>query len=324
MITLLKAGLLATVQDLGRPGFRDSGMPVAGAMDRQAMAAANLLVGNDPGAATVELTLLGGTWRFEEEVLAAVAGADMSATLDGAPVGPWSSFVARAGSQLAFKSARSGVRAYLAVRGGIDVPVVLGSRSTYARAGVGGFQGRVLATGDRLPVGAALGSAPAPLVLAPREIPPSGGGATLRVLLGPQDDRFTAEGIATFLSGGYRVTPQNDRMGYRLEGPPIAMRGPADIITDPLVPGAIQVPGGGQPIVMAADAQTTGGYIKIAAVIGPDLRLLGQARSPDLIRFTRITQAEAVRAVKGERDGLARLARRIASGAGGGERPWSP
>ena len=312
MITLVKAGLLASVQDLGRPGFRDSGMPVAGAMDRQAMACANLLVGNDPGAATVELTLVGGAWRFEEEVLAAVAGADLGGSLDGAPVGPWSSFLARTGSQLVFKSARTGVRAYLAVRGGLDVPVVLGSRSTYARAGVGGFKGRVLASGDRLPVGRAAGRAPAPRVLSPGEVLPSGGGATLRVLLGPQDDRFTAEGIATFFSGEYRVTPQNDRMGYRLEGPPIGMHGPADIITDPLVPGAVQVPGSGQPIVMAADAQTTGGYIKIATVIGPDLRLLGQARSGDLLRFTRTTQAEAVRALREERAGLAALARRIA------------
>jgi len=312
MITLVKAGLLATVQDLGRPGFRDSGMPVAGAMDRQAMACANLLVGNHPGAATVELTLVGGAWRFEEELLAAVAGADMGATLDGAPVAPWSSFLAQAGSQLLFKQARTGVRAYLAVRGGVDVPLVLGSRSTYTRAGVGGLMGRALASGDRLPVGRAGGHAPAPWALPPDEIPPTGGGATLRVLLGPQDDRFTAKGIATFLSGEYRVTPQNDRMGYRLEGPPIAMRGAADIITDPLVPGAVQVPGSGQPIVMGADAQTTGGYIKIATVIGPDLRLLGQARSGDLLRFARTTQAAAVRALLVERAGLGALARRIA------------
>jgi biotin-dependent carboxylase-like uncharacterized protein len=314
VISLLKAGLLASVQDLGRPGFRDAGMPVAGAMDRHALACANLLVGNPPGAAAVELTLVGGTWRFEADLLAAVTGADLGATLDGAPVGPWASFRAGAGSLLAFKPARIGVRAYLAVRGGIDVPVVLGSRSTYARAAVGGFQGRALATGDRLPVGVAAGPGPAPLALSPAEVPPSGGGATLRVLLGPQDDRFTEEGIATFLSSGYRVTPQNDRMGYRLEGPPIAMRGAADIITDPLVPGAVQVPGSGQPIVMGADAQTTGGYIKIATVIGPDLRLLAQARAPDLLRFARITQEEAVQALLAERAGLAALARRTAGG----------
>jgi biotin-dependent carboxylase-like uncharacterized protein len=312
VITLLKAGLLASVQDLGRPGFRDSGMPLAGAMDRHALASANLLVGNDPGAAAVELTLVGGTWRFDSDLLAALAGADMAATIDGAPVAPWSSFLARAGSQLAFRPARTGVRNYLALRGGVDVPVVMGSRSTYARAGVGGLHGRLLASGDRLPVGPVEGVGPAPRALPPGEIPPCGGDATLRILLGPQDDRFTADGIATFLSGAYRVTPQNDRMGYRLEGPTIALRGSPDIITDPLVPGAVQVPGNGQPIVMGADAQTTGGYTKIATVIGPDLRLLAQARSGDLLRFSRITQAAAVRAVEAERVAVATLARRMA------------
>lgn len=315
MITVVKAGLLASVQDLGRPGFRDSGMPLAGAMDRYALACANLLVGNEPGAAAVELTMIGGSWRFEADTLAALAGADLAGTLDGAPVGPWSSFRARAGSQLTFKPAARGVRAYLAVRGGIDVPLVLGSRSTYTRASVGGLDGRALVTGDRLPVGPAQGRAPKPQALPAGEVPPCGGGATLRVLLGPQDDRFTAEGIATFLSSGYRVTPQNDRMGYRLEGAPIAMRDAPDIITDPLVPGAVQVPGNGQPIVMAADAQTTGGYIKIATVIGPDLRLLAQARPGDLLRFAKTTQAAAVKAVRAERAGLAALARRIANTA---------
>lgn len=313
MITAVKVGPLASVQDLGRPGYRSSGMPVAGAMDRYALVCANLLAGNEPGAAAVELTMVGGSWRFEVDAFAAVAGADMTGLLDGAPVGPWSSFLARAGSLLIFGPAVTGVRAYLAVRGGIDVPEVLGSRSTYARAGIGGLGGRSLAKGDCLPVGRAQGRAPAPLALSFEEVPPSGGGATLRVLLGPQDDRFTAKGIATFLSSDYRVTPLNDRMGYRLEGSPITMSAEADIITDPLVPGAVQVPGNGQPIVMAADAQTTGGYAKIATVIGPDLRLLAQARAGELLRFARTTQAAAVKAVLAERNGMAALARRIAN-----------
>ncbi len=309
MITVVKAGLLATVQDLGRPGHRSSGMPLSGAMDRVALSVANLLAGNAPGAAAVELTLAGGTWRFDDDAVVALAGADLKGSLDGVPVAPWSSFQARAGSLLTFGAAATGVRAYLAVRGGVDVPVVLGSRSTYTRAGVGGLSGRALVSGDRLPVGEARGRAPAPRTLPPGRRPPCGGGATLRVLLGPQDDLFTAAGVATFLSGAYRVTPQNDRMGYRLEGPPIALLGGADIVTDALVPGAVQVPGSGQPIVMGADAQTTGGYAKIATVIGPDLRLLAQARSGDLLRFARVTQAAAVRAVREERDGLEALAR---------------
>jgi biotin-dependent carboxylase-like uncharacterized protein len=317
VITLLKAGLIASVQDLGRPGFRDAGMPLAGAMDRTALAVANLMVGNDPGAAAVELTLLGGSWRFEADLLVAVAGADMAATLDGTPVDPWSSFLAGAGSTLLLKQARSGARSYLAVRGGVEVPLVMGSRSTYARAGVGGLQGRLLASGDRLPVGAARGPLPAPRALSPEQRPPCGGGATLRVLPGPQEDRFTEAGMATLLSAAWKVTPQNDRMGYRLEGPPIELRGAPDIITDPLVPGAIQVPGSGQPIIMGADAQTTGGYAKIATVIGPDLRLLGQARAGDLLRFALTTQAAAVEALVEERAGLAALAARIAGSVPG-------
>jgi biotin-dependent carboxylase-like uncharacterized protein len=317
VITLLKAGLLASVQDLGRPGFRDAGMPLAGAMDRTALATANLLVGNDPGAAAVELTLMGGSWRFEVDLLVAVAGADMAATLDGAPVDPWSSFRAPAGSTLVFKQVRSGARSYLAVRGGVDVPLVMGSRSTYARAGVGGLHGRLLASGDRLPVGAARGPGPAPRSLPPEQRPACGGGATLRVLPGPQDDHFTPEGMVTLLSAAWKVTPQNDRMGFRLEGPPISLWGAPDIITDPLVPGAIQVPGSGQPIIMGADAQTTGGYAKIATVIGPDLRLLGQARAGDLLHFALTTQAAAVEALVEERAGLAALAARVAASVPG-------
>jgi biotin-dependent carboxylase-like uncharacterized protein len=243
----------------------------------------------------------------------------MRAQLDGVPLPPWSSFRARAGASLVLSAAASGVRTYLAVRGGLDVPQVLGSRSTYTRAGVGGLGGRPLASGDRLPVGLARGPAPGARSLTGDEAPRCGGPATLRVLLGPQDDRFTVRGLETFLSAEYRVTPQNDRMGYRLEGPPIACRATPDIITDPLIPGAIQVPGTGQPIVMAADAQTTGGYAKIATVIGPDLRLLGQARAGDLLRFTRTTQADAVRAVRDERAGLAALARRIRATSRGGD-----
>jgi biotin-dependent carboxylase-like uncharacterized protein len=322
VIAVLRPGLLSTVQDAGRPGHRAFGMPVAGAMDRCALAVANLLAGNEPGAAAVELTLVGGQFAFERAALAAIAGADMRAALDGAPVAPWSSFRARAGSVLALGQAATGVRCYLAVRGGIDVPPVLGSRSTYARARVGGLGGRPLAAGDRLPVGKGRGRAPAPRALAAREIPPCGGGARLRVLPGPQDDRFPPEAVEAFLSAAWKVTPQNDRMGYRLEGPRLAHLGGADILTDPLIPGAVQVPGSGQPIVLAVDCQTAGGYAKIATVIGPDLRLLAQARAGDEIRFACCTQAAAVRALREERATLSALARRIARGARGG-RPWS-
>jgi biotin-dependent carboxylase-like uncharacterized protein len=315
LIAMVRPGLLCTVQDAGRTGWRAFGMPVAGAMDRLALAAANLLAGNDPGAAAVELTLAGGAWRFETPALAALAGADLSATLDGAPLAPWSSFQAPAGSTLSFGAARAGVRAYLAVRGGIAVPSVLGSCSTYTRALVGGLEGRALRAGDRLPVGPSTGRGRPPLALGPEELPPCGGSARLRVLLGPQQDRFTEEGVAGFLATRWRVTPQNDRMGYRLDGPPVRLRAAADILTDPLVPGAVQVTGNGLPIAMMMDCHTTGGYAKIATVIGPDLRLLAQARAGDELRFAACRPAEAVAALRADRAWLDRLARRIGRAA---------
>jgi biotin-dependent carboxylase-like uncharacterized protein len=311
VISVVRAGLLCTVQDAGRPGWRAFGMPVAGAMDRLALAAANLLAGNDPGAAAVELTLAGGTWRFETPAFAALAGADLSATLDGSPLPPWSSFQAAAGSRLAFGAPRTGVRSYLAVRGGIAVPPVLGSRSTYTRAAVGGLEGRALRTGDRLPVGRRAGREPAPLSLDHEDVPPCGGSARLRVLLGPQQDRFAEEGLASFLETAWKVTPQNDRMGYRLDGPPVRLRTVADILTDPLVPGAVQVTGNGLPIAMMVDCHTTGGYAKIATVIGPDLRRLAQARAGDEVRFAACRQADAVAALRAERAWLEELARRV-------------
>lgn len=314
MISVVKPGLFTTVQDGGRPGLRAFGMPVAGAIDRFAHAAANLLAGNEPAAATVELTLVGGTFRFERDLLAALAGADMQARLDGERLSPWSSFRAPAGSTLSLGPAATGVRSYLAVRGGIDVPTVLGSRSTYVRARVGGHQGRRLEAGDTLLVGRSRGRPPAPRALPGGAVPACGGDVRLRALPGPQDDRFHPEGIETFYGAAFKVSPHNDRMGYRLEGPPLRHLDGADIVTDPLLPGAVQVPGSGLPIVLMVDCQTAGGYAKIATVIGPDLRKLAQARAGDQVRFARVTHAAALRAVREERAALAVLARRIARG----------
>jgi KipI family sensor histidine kinase inhibitor len=308
-LAVLRAGLLSTVQDAGRTGHRASGLPVAGAMDRHALAAANVLAGNPPGAAALELTLAGGAFRFEAAALAALAGADLSATLDGAPLPAWGAFRARAGSVVAFGAPRAGVRAYLAVRGGIAVPAVLGSRATYTRAGVGGLAGRPLAAGDLLPLARPRGPAPAPVALAPTDVPPCGGGGAVRVLLGPQADRFGEAGLAAFLATAWRASPRNDRMGYRLDGPPLPLPTGADILTDPVVPGAVQIANDGRPIVMMVDAQTTGGYAKIATVIGPDLRLVAQAGAGDVLRFVACSQAEAVEALRAERAWIAGLAR---------------
>jgi len=303
VIAVLAPGFLTTVQDDGRRGFRAFGMPWAGAMDRYAYAAANLLAGNPPGAAAVEMTLSGGSFRFEEAAYVALCGADMGAVLGGAPAGNWVAFPVASGETLSFGPAARGCRAYLAVLGGIDVPKVLGSRSTYTRAGIGGFLGRALAGGDVLRVGPAPAAGPVP----PRRslpgplVPPCGGEVRLRVLSGPQEEMFAPDGIATFLTSPYTVTDRNDRMGYRLEGPAVRHRAGADIITDALAPGAVQVPGDGMPIVLMADCQTSGGYAKIGMVIGPDLRLLAQSRRGDTVRFIRCPEEEAVTALRGER-----------------------
>ena len=314
MISVLKPGLLTTVQDAGRPGYRAFGLPVAGAMDRLAWALANALAGNAPGAAALEMTLLGATFRFDRDAYVAVCGADMRASLGGAPVGPAAGFPVKAGDELAFGGARAGVRTYLAVRGGIDVPLVLGSRSTYVRAAVGGFEGRPLRAGDVVPVGRARGAAPGARALPPELVPSVGGEIRLRAIPGPQDDLFTTVGRALFFGSEYRVTNRNDRMGYQLEGAPVQHARGADIVSDALVPGAVQVPGSGSPIVMMADAQTTGGYPKIATVIGPDLRVLAQARVGDAVRFESVGQEEAVEALRLEA-GLVREAAAALRGA---------
>lgn len=313
MISVIKPGLLSTVQDEGRAGYLAFGMPLAGAMDADAYAVANLLAGNPRGAAAIEMTLLGGAFRFEDEAYAAIAGADMQATLDGERIAPGSAFSVPRGSVLVFSSAVEGARAYLAVRGGIDVPPVLGSRATYTRAGVGGVAGRALVVGDRIPVGPASSPPPA-RALGRRELPRRAPEIGLRVLLGPQDDRFAPEGLATFLGSAYRVTNRNDRMGYRLEGPSIRHRDGPDIVSDALLPGAVQVPGSGTPIVMMADAQTVGGYAKIACVISADLPRLAQARRGDVVRFARVDAGEAVRALRRTRARLDAIAARLAEG----------
>jgi len=294
--------LFTTVQDGGRWGFQAYGMPVAGAMDRFAYNMANILVGNQPGAACLEMTVTGDTIMFEAAAYVAVCGADMQPTLDGRKVAVWSAFPVAAGNTLACGHAVRGCRAYLAVCGGIDVPVVLGSRSTYTRAAVGGYGGRKLAVGDKLAIGRSDMMDLRPLQLPDEyKMPVCEGDFVLRVLPGPQDDHFAAAGLDTLFSAVYTVTDEADRMGYRLDGPKIEHSGKADIVSDALPQGAIQVPGHGMPIIMMADRQTTGGYTKIGTVIGPDLALLAQAKPGDTIRLCRCSDEEAVAALRNER-----------------------
>jgi biotin-dependent carboxylase-like uncharacterized protein len=285
-IRIVSAGPLATIQDWGRYGFQDRGVPVSGAMDREALGIGNSLVGNAASEAAVEITLGGFSAEFLRSVLFAVTGADLSARLNGSPLSCWAPHPAHGGDVLTLDQRQSGCRAYLTVAGGIDVPVVMGSKSTYLLGGFGGFQGRRLQSGDVLkcgePQGPTLSGWPADLIPCYRADP------LLRVVPGPQGQAVTAQGWNRFLTGEYRLTERSDRMGCVLEGPVITHRHGADIISDGTAGGAVQVPGNGQPIVLLADRQTVGGYAKIATVVSCDLPLLAQLVPGDLVRFTTV------------------------------------
>ncbi|NMC33723.1 MAG: biotin-dependent carboxyltransferase [Veillonellaceae bacterium] len=313
MITVLQPGLASTIQDEGRLEYLAFGLPRAGVMDRYAASMGNLLCGNPVSAAVLEMTLLGGTFRFDQPCRIALCGADMQPRLNGKPTGNWRAMAVDAGDVLETGYASSGCRAYLAVAGGFAVPLVMGSRSTYTRARLGGVDGRILKADDRLPLGEAPPFSATPAVLPSRFIPAYPDQITLRVLLGPQDDLFLPAGIDTLFSGKYRVSDEADRMGYRLAGPEIRHQDKADIVSDALGIGAIQVPGSGQPIVMMADCGTTGGYAKIGAVIGADLWKLAQAKPQVTVRFLRCTDAEAVEALRAEQDQYRQAAQYIFS-----------
>ena len=275
---VITPGVLTMVQDQGRVGFGQYGISASGAMDRFALYAANLLAGNDPGAAGLEITLYRLKVKVLRTVRVAITGADMHPVLDGQPVPMWQTVELPVGSTLFFKDIGKGARAYLAVRGGLDTPLLLNSRSTHQKA----LLGRPLQKGDLLRTLPA--ETDPPLLRLPEEwIPAYSEQADIRVVMGPQDDAFTAKGIDAFLSGSYTITSESDRQGYRLEGPSIEHVAGADIISDAILPGAIQVPGNGQPIIMMVDAQTTGGYTKIACVIRPRYRRVGpnDARTKD-------------------------------------------
>lgn len=285
-----RPGLFSSLQDFGRFGFQRFGISASGAMDSLAMQAANGLVGNPRGMAVIELTLLGLSARVEEgPARLALAGADMPLTINGQPAESWRAHALAPGDRIEIGAARSGMRGYLAVAGGVDIAPTLGSLSTHSRSAIGGLDGRTLRAGDRLP----LREAPPgpPLALAPEHRP--AGAGPIRVVLGPQDDHFTADGLATFLSATYRVSERADRMGLQLDGPVIAHAEGFNIVSDGIMNGSIQVPGNGRPAVLLADRQTTGGYPKIATVIGPDLWRLGQARPGDLLRFAAIAPEAA-------------------------------
>jgi antagonist of KipI len=289
---VLKSGLFTTVQDLGRNGYLRYGVPVSGAMDQFSLAAANVLVGNRPGEACFETTVVGPELQALTETQIAIAGARCSPRINGEDVPMWHTLAVKTGDIVSLGNARDGCRTYLSVRGGISVPLVLGSRSTYVRGGFGGLDGRALRNGDLIETA---DSVPHGVeCFMPKELVPRfAESVEAHVVLGPQADMFAETGIAAFLSSVFKVSAEADRMGYRLEGPRVEHVREADIVSDALLPGAIQVPKDGRPIIIMRDAQTTGGYAKIAVVITPDLSVLGQAKPSRLVRFAKVSQTEA-------------------------------
>jgi antagonist of KipI len=296
-IAVIKPGMLTTVQDIGRWGYQAQGVPVAGPMDPVSHRLANALVGNGRTAALLEVTLIGPELEFEDERLVAVTGAGFELWLDEHQTPQHAPFIVCAGSRLRFGVRRDGARAYLAVSGGIAVPETLGSRSTHLVSAMGGVGGRALIAGDRLPLGDGSGTRRPALPRGEAIAPLPEGQATLRVLPGPQAEYFSPDALDVLQSAPYVIAGNSDRMGFRLQGPTLKHARGADIISDATPLGVLQVPASGQPILLMADRQTTGGYPKLATVIAADMTVAGQLAPHDTIRFAVCTRADALKAL---------------------------
>lgn len=307
MIEIINGGMLSTVQDSGRFGVMKNGFTQSGAMDAYSMKTVNALCSNRLDAPVIEMTMLGITARFTEEHVFCISGGDFQPKLNGAPIENNKPYKAAVGDLLQIGAAKSGMRCYLGVCGGIDVPVVMGSASTNIKLAIGGFEGRKLKAGDKLGVGKNDVipdlSKSAPLQDYPDHV-------KIRVVLGPQDDMFTDTDIAFFTKQIYTVTPDLDRMGIRLSG--IALRGKdgMDIISDGITFGSIQIARSGMPIILMADHQTAGGYAKIATVISADLSRLAQVRPYNKIMFEAVSLKQAEREAKREKKYFEKLCRR--------------
>ncbi len=311
LFEVITPGAFTTVQDLGRYGFQKMGIPICGALDAYAFRIANLLVGNPDNCAVLEITVMGPRLKFLAVADVAVAGAEMSMTLNERPVAGWQSLRVNPDDILEIHQIKTGCRAYLAVSGGIDVPVVMGSRCTYVGGKIGGFKGRPLQAGDLIE------GNPAQRLKTPKQLPqkytpryPTA--ITLCAIPGPQDD-FFREGLEVLFESAFMVTAKADRMGYRLQGPSIFVREdmPKSIISEPTMPGGIQIPADRQPIILLVE-QTVGGYTKIATVISSDLPKVAQATPGDTIRFEKITLEKAHAAYQNAKKQLGEIAENLA------------
>ena len=302
-LTVVKPGMLTTVQDLGRQGYQGLGVPVSGPMDVYSHRLANLVLGNEPMAAALEITLMGPELLASGALTCAIAGADIDATVDGHRVPANAPFAVPSGGRIRFGERRRGARLSLAVRGGFDVPATLGSRATHLVSRMGPFGGRALRPGDVLPVGPAPASPSSPTspsfssrVL--RILPLPDRGARLRIVPAVHRERFTDEAWELLIGSRFVVTPQSNRMGYRLEGPTLTHTASADILSEAMPLGVMQVPASGQPILLLAERATTGGYATIANVISADLPIAGQLAPGDWVSFDAVTHAAALDALR--------------------------
>ncbi len=305
VINVVKPGLSTTVQDLGRPGYYHIGIPTSGGMDMLSLAAANLAVGNPAGAAVLEAVFMGPELEFTADAVVAVTGADLPPKVNGVEQPGWESFPVKKGQVLSFGFLKAGARAYIAVSGGIDVPVVLGSRSTYTLGALGGFHGRKLQAGDVLPVGAGAGKAGRSVPAALRRMP--GSPAELRMLPGLYWHRITEAAGKGFFEDTWKVAPEADRIGYRFKaGHPLefvpreqpfgAGSDPSNIVDACYPYGSVQVPGGTEPIVLHRDAVSGGGYFMLGTVVSADMDLIGQLQPHMPTRFVKVTMEQALQA----------------------------
>lgn len=314
MLKILKSGLQTTVQDLGRTGFQKYGVIASGVMDPFAHRLANLLVGNKEQAATIEITLVGPAIKFTEDAIIALCGGDLSPRIDDKAVGMWRMLVVGKGSTLTFGEPHMGARCYLSIAGGIAIPKVMGSRSTYLRAGIGGFQGRALEKGDEVPAGQ-INKQQKKIMQKSTEnefdwlLPPARyfEEPVIRMMPGRQFDLFDDNSRQRIFNEPFTVSPNSDRMGYRLEGTGLFLKTPKELISEAVSFGSVQVPADGNPIVLLADRQTTGGYPKIGQVASVDLPLISQLKQGQQLRFKEISLEDAQQRLIGQEQAIRQM-----------------
>ena len=325
-VRVVAGGLQTTVQDLGRPATQREGVPAGGAMDRIALRVGNVLVGNDDGAASLEATLIGPTLAFDHPTLVAITGADLGATIENEPLPAWHCALVQAGTTMRFGAPARGCRAYVAIAGGVDVPIVFGSRSTYLRAEFGGLEGRALRAGDALTLGtpspvsrqiAASLEGERPVCVARWSIGPGvrpryAADVLVHLVAGAHTRALSEQSRDRLFSTKFRVSASSDRMGYRLEGPPLSLASGIELLSEAVAFGTVQLPPGGAPIILMADRQTTGGYPRIGEVASADLPLVAQLKPGDHIRFRPISLRDAQRSYLAREQELAEARMAIA------------